>query len=65
LSAAIWAPVAVTALQAAVILPRVNKQKPFAAGDGPKPICAYVGFETVKFAGLAVAGLRFGKMLII
>ncbi|KAI8889697.1 hypothetical protein K501DRAFT_266865 [Backusella circina FSU 941] len=65
LAAAIWAPVLVTAVQAAVILPKVNKQKTFTAEDGPKPVCAYVGFEAVKFAGLAVAGLRFGKMLII
>jgi hypothetical protein len=28
-----------------------------------KPACCYFGFEAVKFAGLAVAGLRFGNML--
>ena len=25
--------------------------------------CVYIGFEVAKVTGLAVAGLRFGKML--
>ncbi|KAI8891256.1 hypothetical protein K501DRAFT_327873 [Backusella circina FSU 941] len=66
LVAAVSAPLIITALQSGVILPKMNKKakEPAAQGDVcQKPACCYFGFEAVKFAGLAVAGLRFGNML--
>lgn len=70
LSKAIWVPAAVTAIQAVYLLPCLNKKaKQIKAGaepaDFPKTHRAYIGFESVKLVGLAVAGLRFGKMLTL
>ncbi|KAG2205142.1 hypothetical protein INT47_002236 [Mucor saturninus] len=66
---AVLIPAAVTAVQAAYLLPTLNKKaKQPRAIDDPtfsKSHRAYIGFETVKIVGLAVAGLRFGKMLTL
>lgn len=66
---AVLIPAAVTAVQAAYLLPVLNKKakQPRAIDDPtfPKAHRAYIGFETVKIVGLAVAGLRFGKMLTL
>jgi hypothetical protein len=73
LSKAVWIPATVTAIQAAYLLPLLNKQaKQITTGEQdaqqtgfPKAHRAYIGFESVKIVGLAVAGLRFGKMLTL
>lgn len=71
LAKSIWIPVTVTAIQAVYLLPILNKKAKQIDRTShedeqfPKAHCAYVGFETVKVVGLAVAGLRFGKMLTL
>lgn len=71
LAKAIWIPVTVTAIQAVYLLPKLNKKAKQITGQNlndntlPKARCIYTGFETAKIAGLAVAGLRFGKMLTL
>lgn len=70
LANAIWIPVAVTAIQAVYFLPKLNQKakvinKTGHEGNFPNIHRAYIGFETVKLAGLVVAGLRFGRMLTI
>lgn len=70
LSKAIWIPAAVTAIQAVYLLPTLNKKAKLIKqgaepADFPKTHRAYIGFESVKLVGLAVAGLRFGKMLTL
>jgi hypothetical protein len=69
LSKAIWVPAVVTAIQAVYLLPTLNKKaKQIGQGndtDFPQAHRAYIGFEAVKIVGLAVAGLRFGKMLTL
>lgn len=71
LSKAIYIPVTVTAIQAAYLLPTLNKKaKEIKATNQEdatfsKAHRAYIGFESVKIVGLAVAGLRFGKMLTL
>ncbi|KAI8637223.1 hypothetical protein BD408DRAFT_424898 [Parasitella parasitica] len=71
LAKAIWIPATVTAIQAAYLLPTLNKKAKQIDRTGhedeqfPKAHRAYIGFETVKIVGLAVAGLRFGKMLTL
>jgi hypothetical protein len=71
LSKAIWIPATVTAIQAVYLLPMLNKkakqitQQNLNDGTLPKVHRAYVGFESLKIFGLAVAGLRFGKMLTL
>lgn len=69
LAKAIYIPAAVTAIQAVYLLPTLNKKAKQIGHvndtDLPKAHRAYVGFESVKIVGLAVAGLRFGKMLTL
>ncbi|GAA5802137.1 hypothetical protein EDC94DRAFT_659762 [Helicostylum pulchrum] len=69
LSKAIWIPATVTVIQAAYLLPTLNRKakqvRPANDTCLPKAHRAYIGFETVKIVGLAVAGLRFGKMLTL
>lgn len=71
LARSIWIPATVTAIQAVYLLPTLNKQAKQIDRTGyedeqfPKAHRAYIGFETVKVVGLAVAGLRFGKMLTL
>ncbi|KAI7907959.1 uncharacterized protein BX663DRAFT_482203 [Cokeromyces recurvatus] len=74
LARSIWIPATVTAIQAVYLLPKLNKkskeipsstQSNEKCASFPKAHCAYIGFEAVKLTGLAVAGLRFGKMLTL
>lgn len=75
LTQAVIAPVLVTAAQAAYSYPKLNERaKQVEAGQATASElchdkrcrymhCANMGLEFIKVAGLAVAGLRFGKML--
>ncbi|KAL0142536.1 hypothetical protein V8B55DRAFT_1499004 [Mucor lusitanicus] len=71
LARSIWIPATVTAIQAVYLLPTLNKKAKQIDRTGhedeqfPKAHRAYIGFETVKVVGLAVAGLRFGRMLTL
>lgn len=78
LSSAVLAPALIVGAQTAYMLPRLDrgikaildgtttreelerKDKPFVNVHR-----AYIGLDSVKLAGLAVAGLRFGKMLTV
>ncbi|KAI8374427.1 uncharacterized protein BYT42DRAFT_594529 [Radiomyces spectabilis] len=74
---AVLVPALITGAQAAYLLPKLNERaqlvsKGAATTDDlykdkvfPKAHRAYIGFETAKVVGLAVAGLRFGRMLTI
>jgi hypothetical protein len=70
LANAIWIPVAVTAIQAVYLLPKMNQRSKTINKTGNEGnFCnihrVYIGLETAKLAGLVVAGLRFGRMLTI
>ncbi|KAF7720749.1 hypothetical protein EC973_006163 [Apophysomyces ossiformis] len=73
LTTAIAAPAVATAAQAAYLLPKLNERAKRAEKTGesydnvvfPQMHRGYIGFEGLKVAGLAVAGLRFGKMLTV
>ncbi|KAI9483277.1 MAG: hypothetical protein EXX96DRAFT_136518 [Benjaminiella poitrasii] len=74
LARSIWIPATVTAIQAVYLLPKLNekaKQNTLTTTVNdkcaafPKSHRAYIGFEAVKLTGLAVAGLRFGRMLTL
>ncbi|KAI7871621.1 hypothetical protein BDF14DRAFT_1762939 [Spinellus fusiger] len=77
LSTAIAFPIVSMAVQGAYLLPRMNERariiepisndKELYEKDRVFPSVhrAYIGFESLKVVGLAVAGIRFGKMLTI
>ncbi|KAI8143389.1 hypothetical protein BJV82DRAFT_514819 [Fennellomyces sp. T-0311] len=72
LSSAVLAPVIITAAQGGYFLPKLGDRCLESTNVSgvkccPEKTCCrvYIGFEAVKVAGLAVAGLRFGKMLTI
>lgn len=74
LSQAVLAPVAITALQSAYLLPKLtecakdkaeNKVSACTTQQNCLPHKAYCGLEAVKVIGTAVAGIRFGRMLTL
>lgn len=73
LSKAVIAPVLISAVQSAYLLPKASEccrdRQIAGVRDSSKQKCnihrAYVGFEAAKLVGVAVAGLRFGKMLTV
>ncbi|CDS04464.1 hypothetical protein LRAMOSA07171 [Lichtheimia ramosa] len=73
LSKAVIAPVLISAVQSAYLLPKASEccrdRQIAGVRDNSKQKCnihrAYVGFEAAKLVGVAVAGLRFGKMLTV
>ncbi|KAL0088385.1 hypothetical protein J3Q64DRAFT_1673935 [Phycomyces blakesleeanus] len=77
LSSAVLLPVLATAVQGAYLLPKINERarliEAVPTTDDlyekdrifPNAHRAYIGFEGLKVIGLAVAGIRFGKMLTI
>ncbi|KAI8981456.1 hypothetical protein BDB01DRAFT_723873 [Pilobolus umbonatus] len=69
LATVIVIPAAITAIQAVYFLPALNKKAKQINYGGdptfPKAHRVYIGLETMKVTGLALAGLRFGKMLTL
>ncbi|KAG2184809.1 hypothetical protein INT43_000722 [Umbelopsis isabellina] len=67
LVAATLVPSAIVILQSAYLLPTLNERADkLIKGQSLEPSSVhkqYIGFEAVKVVGLAVAGIRFGKLL--
>lgn len=67
LVAATLVPPAIVLFQSVYLLPALNDRAEKVIKDVPlEPSSVhkqYIGFEVVKVVGLAVAGLRFGKLL--